>query len=159
MSLNGAIGKNGDIPWKIPGEQGLFKEFTEGKIVVMGRATWNSIPEKYRPLPNRINMMLTSTPDYSHSNCIEIASIEEALLLAEAITEYDELVFIGGQRVYEEGLPYCDTLYLTQIDGIYSGDRFFPKFNREEWGLVEKRMFTMEENGVADYTFKILQRA
>lgn len=159
-AANRAIGKDGQIPWDISAERRLFRACTMGKVVVMGRATWESIPPEYRPLPGRLNIVLSTKHRQlgDAGDCLVVPSIQHALLLAEGLADYDEVVFIGGQRVYEEGLPYCDRLYLTEIEGIYPGDRFFPKFDTNEWATMKSKYIPIEETGVAAYTFKILEK-
>ena len=159
VAKNGVIGANNDIPWRgeVPGEQQLFKEFTLGKVVIMGRNTWESLPPKYRPLPDRFNIVLTRSWEY-YSGTFQLDSLEKALMLAEAHEDYDEAVLIGGQRVYEEGLPHCDKIYLTEIHGIYPGDTYFPKLNRANWATTERREFPMTDSRRVAYTFNTLER-
>ena len=128
-AANGTIGLNGKIPWqgRLKGEQAIFKEYTKDKAVIMGRKTWYSIPSKFRPLPNRLNLVLTSKPK-GLETCTEMLSLESALLTAEQVPGYTEAVLIGGQRVYEEGLKFCDTLYLTTLDANLPRGYIFPGY-------------------------------
>lgn len=165
VALNRAIGKDGRIPWMIPGEQELFKRYTIGKAVVMGRATWYSIPEKFRPLPGRLNIVLTSHPEeFEKVRCMTAASVSEAIGLVVEGKLFDELVFVGGERVYEEGVPKCSKLYLTTVEGIYPGDRFFPELDMKKWRVKEKEYFplvdevAMKKIRSVAYRFEILER-
>lgn len=166
VALNRTIGKEGKIPWIIPGEQELFKRYTVGKAVAMGRVTWDSIPEKFRPLSDRLNIVVTSRPeDLEGAGCLTAVSIPKAMSLVwERKEQYDELVFIGGERVYEEALPWCRKLYLTTVEGIYPGDRFFPELDKKAWFVEKEEYFsmvdevTMEQIRPVAYTFQILRR-
>lgn len=165
MARNRVIGKDNDIPWrgKLKGEQLLFKEHTKGKVVIMGRKTWESIPAKFRPLPGRFNIVLTSDPDYNlmlskDGNALSCRTIEDALLFANGHSDYDEAVLIGGQRVYTEGLRYCDKLYLTRVEAIFPGDTQFPEFNVNNWSLEHEESYPISEGQEFAYTFQILKR-
>ncbi len=166
VALNRTIGKDGRIPWMMPGEQELVKRHTMGKAVAMGRVTWESIPEKFRPLPSRLNIVITSRPEeLEGAGCLTAVSIPEAMSLVwERKNQYDELVFAGGERVYKDALPWCRKLYLTTVDGIYPGDRFFPKLDKKNWRVKEEEYFSMVDEVAMKrirpvaYTFQILER-
>ena len=136
ISKNNCIGKNGELPWNIPKDMKRVKELTVGKKVIMGRRTWESIPEKYRPLPNRKNIVITSDADYPLPDGVErYATVEDAV---NAHTD-EEIVGFGGQRIFEAMLPLADTLYITHVDQIVEGgDAFFPAINPEVWKEVER---------------------
>lgn len=159
VALNRTIGKDGGIPWqgKLPGEQALFKKCTEGKPVIMGRKTWESLPAAVRPLPNRTNIVLTSKPSL-FSDRFEFDNLEDALIFCDTIKDAGEAVLIGGQRVYEEGLKYCSTLYLSELEAIYPGDSFFPEFDKNEWGLTFEKNFPMTDKRPISYKFRIYRR-
>lgn len=132
-SSNNVIGKNGCIPWDIPGEKNQFKELTTGNIVVMGRKTYEEIG---RPLPNRKTIVISSTKKYEGENLFTAGSVKEALELAAGSPELASLnVFIaGGYGVYKEALPYVDAMYITEIHmQIEDGDVFFPDFNTADF--------------------------
>lgn len=125
-SKNRVIGRNGRIPWKIENEQKRFKALTTGNVVVMGRRTYEEIG---RPLPNRTNVVVSSTRTFD--GCIMVQSLSEAL---EMFPDRD--IFIsGGSRLYEECLPYVDIMYITKIEAYIEGDAFFPIFDES---LFEK---------------------
>lgn len=159
LAANRVIGKDNDIPWRgrVPGEQDLFKTYTMGKVVIMGRRTWESIPSKFRPLKNRMNIVVTRQQSLG-SNVMCVPTIEEALLFASVLRSYDEAVLIGGQRIYEEGLRYCDTLYLTKLDAIFPGDTFFPEIVEGEWYTDHKQEFPLGEGRSIEYSFNVLRR-
>ena len=119
---NRVIGRDGHMAWHIPGEQRRFRELTTGAAVVMGRRTWEDIA---RPLPNRMNIVLSRDPDFSASGCRIARSLDEAISLAGGLDIY----ISGGAAVYAQALPLADRLYLTEIDAAYPGDTFFPAFD------------------------------
>ena len=116
--LNGEIGKDNDLLWKKQkADMALFKTLTNGTTVVMGRNTWESIPEKFRPLPNRVNIVVSRTL-VDIPGAIAVGSIEEAIERAEGINT-QELWFMGGKRIYEEAFGICDRLSITRIEQSY----------------------------------------
>jgi len=132
VSENNVIGKDGDIPWHIPEDLKHFKEKTTGNAVIMGRKTFESLPEDYKPLPERKNIVLTrSGLKNEYEQVEEVESLEEAYRQAG---EFSEKAFIiGGASIYEQTLDQCDKLVLTRIHEEYEGDTFFPEINKEKW--------------------------
>lgn len=125
-----AIGKNGEIPWHIPEDLKHFKEKTTGHPVIMGRKTFESLPENFRPLPERTNIVLTRSD--MDKEGVEIAkSFQKAYSIARDHGE--EAFIIGGASVYEQALPQADRMILTEVKKEVDGDTFFPEFDREEW--------------------------
>jgi len=122
-----AMGINNGLIWRLPTDMARFKALTVGQVVIMGRNTWDSIPEKFRPLPDRYNIVVSRTLSIRPGIAIA-GSLENALLLAKA-QNTERVCFIGGARIYEEGLRYADTLYLTLVDDPEKeGDVFFPSY-------------------------------
>ena len=119
---NRVIGRAGRIPWKIPGEQLRFRELTLGNVVIMGRRTYEEIG---RPLPERINIIVSTTRRFSGENLLSASSLEDAISLAGE----RDIYIIGGARLYEEALPWADRLYITEINCSVEGDTFFPHFD------------------------------
>lgn len=122
---NNAIGKDGDIPWsgKLRDEMRHFKKYTMGKIVVMGRKTYDSIPEKFKPLVGRNNVVLTRDRTWSSPGCTVMHDIDEIL----AISATEEICVIGGAEIYKLFLPIADRLIVTVVDTeVENGDTFFP---------------------------------
>jgi dihydrofolate reductase len=130
VAKNGVIGADGGIPWRLPGEQLVFKNATMGHTLVMGRATYESIG---RPLPGRTTIVLTRDPDWRADGVTTAASIEEALALAEG-----DVYVAGGAAVYEAALPYADEQLLSEIDLEPDGDTFYPEFDRAVWSEVSR---------------------
>ncbi len=130
VARNGVIGADGGIPWRVPGEQLVFKEATMGHTLVMGRATYDSIG---RPLPGRTTIVLTRDPDWAADGVLTASSIEEALSLAEG-----DVWVAGGATVYEAALPYAEAQLLSEIDLEPEGDTFYPSYVAEEWSEVSR---------------------
>ncbi|MBQ9987164.1 MAG: dihydrofolate reductase [Erysipelotrichales bacterium] len=122
MSKNRVIGNNGTIPWNIPGELTRFKELTTNNVVIMGRRTYEDIG---RPLPNRENIIVSTTHTYEAENCRTARSLQEAIELAGE----QEIYIGGGARLYEEAIPLVDKMYITEVDLEVEGDTFFPCFD------------------------------
>lgn len=132
-----AIGKDGRLLVTIPADQQMFLRETTGKVVVMGRKTLESLPGG-QPLGNRVNLALTRDRNYKVKGAVIRHSVEEAL---ETLDEYDsrDVYIIGGQSIYEQFLPYCDTAHVTAIDYTYDADTFFPNLDQDtEWKLAEE---------------------
>ena len=129
-SKNNVIGRNGEIPWKIKGEQKFFKELTTGNIVVMGRKSYEEIGH---PLPNRQNIIVSKTMKYEGENLITVSSLAEALALADNSNIY----IAGGYGLYKEAIPFVDVMYITEVDmNIEDGDVFFPEFDVNDFDLI-----------------------
>src|SRR3989338_3736628 len=122
------MGKDGKLPWHIPSELQYFAEKTRGNVVIMGRKSWESIPDKYRPLPDRLNIVLTRSHDFELPEGVMRAnSLDHALNLAQARSN-QEIFVIGGAGVFKEALrhPQCTTLYVTEILQTFDCDTFLP---------------------------------
>ncbi len=120
-----AIGFQNALLWHIPEDFKHFKEITSGHAVIMGERTYKSIG---RPLPNRVNIILSLDPDFSPEGCIVVGSIDDALVKARE-TEQEEIFIIGGASIYQQFLPYADRLYLTLVEGEFEADTFFPDYS------------------------------
>lgn len=132
VASNGVIGRNNNLPWNLPDDMKYFMQTTKTHHVIMGRKNYESIPEKFRPLPNRVNIVVSRQREFKAPNCILLHSMEEALRFAESHGE-PEVFIIGGAEIYLAGLPYANRLYLTEIDAVVEGDTHFPPFNRQQW--------------------------
>ena len=134
MDRNRGIGKNNDLMWHLPSDMRFFKETTLGHVVVMGRKNYESIPEKYRPLPKRENAVLTRNKSYVADDCKVFHSLEECLKYYEA--EEDRKVFIiGGGEIYRQALEMnaVDEMYISHINHSFGADTFFPSFDLKGW--------------------------
>jgi dihydrofolate reductase len=145
---NGAIGRNGQLLWREPEDQRHFRRVTMGSPVLMGRKTWDSLPERFRPLPGRRNLVLSRDPTWRADGAEAVASLDEALRAAAGA---DKLSVIGGAQIYALVLPRADELVLTEIDADLDGDTFFPAWERSRFAETARERHT-SESGVP-YSF------
>lgn len=125
-SKNNVIGNNNKLPWNISEDMKRFKELTTGNVVIMGRKTYESLPEQFRPLPNRLNIVITRNPDYKPNGVMVYDDLQKAILKAGT---NKEIFIIGGGEIYKEGLKFADRLYITEVDGEFEGDTYFPEIS------------------------------
>lgn len=129
-SKNNVIGKNGEIPWKIKGEQKQFRELTTGNVVVMGRKSYEEIGH---PLPNRKNIIVSKTQKFTGENLVTVGSLQEAI----DISSGEKIYIAGGYGLFEEAIPLVDKMYITEVDMIIDdGDVFFPEFDCSEFDVA-----------------------
>jgi dihydrofolate reductase len=151
-AANGTIGRGGELPWHLPSDMRHFRELTTGHTVLMGRKTFESIPSKYRPLPERRNLVLSSSAELELSGAEVFHDLPSALEACES-----ECFVIGGGTVYDETLPLADRVYATEVEHNLEGDTFFPSIDSPEWQLAE-RSASIEENGL-NLSFAVYERA
>lgn len=132
VAKNGVIGNANKLPWHLPEDLKHFKELTTGHAVIMGRKTWESLPERFRPLPGRRNIVITRNPAYQAPGATVVHSLAEALKVGAGGTA-EKLFVIGGAELYAHALPLAKRLELTEIDAAFEGDAYFPAFDRGEW--------------------------
>ena len=131
VAKGGAIGKEGKIPWKIPGEQRQFKDLTTGHVVIMGRTSYEEIGH---PLPERTKIVVSKTKAFSGENLYTVKSLQEAIERAGQ----EEIFIAGGAEIFQEALPLADKIYMTYVDmEVPDADRFFPDFSKEEYKREE----------------------
>ena len=175
MDRNRLIGKDGGMPWHLPGEMQYFKKVTMGKPLIMGRKTYESIG---RPLPGRISIVVTrnadwpdsgdnAVRDYLSSGQLRVSStVDEAFIVAQGIVSGDtantedavtgkEVAVVGGAAICELAMPYCQRLYLTVIDAEFEGDTWLSSFKRDDWNLVSDSPTSM---GGFDLSYQVLER-
>jgi dihydrofolate reductase len=153
VARNRVIGQDNRLLWHLPDDMRYFRETTRGRPVLMGRRTWESLPEKFRPLPGRLNVILSRNPGYSTPGAILADSLARAI---EKAGSDDESFVIGGAELYRQALPLAERLYLTEIAAEFSGDAYFPEIRRDEWKEI-KRSPTHNEAGLG-YAFVVYQR-
>jgi len=158
VSENGVIGKDNDLIWHLPNDMRFFKETTMGHHVIMGRKNFESIPHKYRPLPNRTNVVITRQKDYKAEGCVVVNSIEAALEVAKQNGDHEPFI-IGGGQIYKITLEnnLVDRIYLTKIYHAFDGDTFFPELN-SDWEEVNKVENKADEKHKYNYDFITLER-
>jgi dihydrofolate reductase len=144
VARGGVIGRDGDIPWRLPEDVEHFKNLTTGHAVVMGRRTWDSLPDRFRPLPGRRNVVVTRNAGWSADDAERAGSVEEALVL---LADEANVFVIGGAEIYAAALPYADELLLTEIDADIEGDTSFPRWDRRAFEETDR-----DERQTADGT-------
>lgn len=149
------IGKNNDLMWHLPNDMKFFKETTQNQIVVMGRKNYDSIPEKYRPLPNRLNVVLTRNEDFQAPHCEVFTSLEACFEHFKNETERTVFI-IGGGEIYKMALESGRTeeMYITYIDKEYGADTFFPSINESQWKSEEILRQYIDERHEASFVVK-----
>ena len=152
VSRNGVIGRDNQLPWKLPDDLAYFKRVTMGKPVVMGRRTWESIG---MPLPGRLNIVVSATPGYVAPGAIVARTLDEAW---RAAGEAPEVAVIGGRRIFEETLPVADRIHLTEVDAVVQGDTFFPAFDRSRWTEREVERHPADARHEHPFRIVVLER-
>jgi len=134
---NGTIGKDGQMPWHLPEDLAHFKRVTLGQPVIMGRKTWDSLPARFRPLPGRLNIVVTRQADWQAEGALRAGSIEEAMRLCG---DAPDAWIMGGAEIYRQAEPLACSAVVTEIDADFEGDAFAPVLGtswqeqqRESW--------------------------
>lgn len=160
---NLGIGKNNRLPWRLPGDMKYFRQITSTQVdnlknaVIVGRKTWESIPEKMRPLPGRLNVVLTRDKNYKvPQGAVVSHSLDQALEKLEE-EEIGKIFVIGGAEIYQESLrhPLVDLIYLTEISSVFDCDAFFPDYRDNFELLCESDV--QKEDGI-EYRFKVFKK-
>lgn len=156
------IGKNGKLPWHLPHDLHRFKLVTQGHTVIMGRKTWESIPEKRRPLPDRLNIVLTHEKQYELSDEVLLAhSLDEALQMTEkkqTSEKIGEKIFIiGGGKLFQEAIhhPDCRDIWYTHVKGDFGCDTFFPEISKSFKKIASSEGF--KENDI-EFAFEMYRK-
>jgi dihydrofolate reductase len=152
VAENGVIGGSGGLLWHISEDLQMFKRTTSGHPVVMGRKTFESLG---RPLPARINVVITRNPDFHHAGITVARSLEEAISLFPAS---EEVFIIGGGEIYRQAMPLADKLYLTRVGASYEGDTRFADWNPSEWTLISSENHSRGKDFPHPFDFLIYQR-
>ena len=145
VAENSVIGKDNDLIWHLPKDMRFFKETTMGHHVIMGRKNFESIPERFSPLPNRTNVVITRQRDYQAEGCLVVNSLETALEVAQNNGDKEPFI-IGGGQIYKLALEenLVDKIYLTKVHHSFKGDTFFPELS-EEWKEVNREDHEADE--------------
>jgi dihydrofolate reductase len=134
-AANGVIGRSNALPWHLPEDLAHFKRCTLGSPVIMGRRTWDSIPDRFRPLPGRLNIVLTRQADWQAHGALRAAGLDEALAL---VPQGQDAWVIGGADLYAQALPRADRAIVTEIAENFEGDAFAPEFT-PAWSEVSRQ--------------------
>lgn len=157
LADNRVIGLDNKMPWHLPADLKHFKAMTLGKPIIMGRKTWDSLG---RPLPGRLNLVVSRQPDLQLEGAETFTSLDAALLRAEQWARgqgVDELMLIGGAQLYAQALPQAQRLYLTRIEASPEGDAFFPAYDEADWARIDSQAHPAEGAAPA-YRFETWQR-
>ncbi|MER7798120.1 dihydrofolate reductase [Microbacterium sp. NPDC096154] len=159
QASNGAIGADGGMPWDLPEDMAYFKRATAESPVVMGRRTWQSFPQRFRPLPGRPNIVITRDEAFEAPGATVVHALEEALRRAAELD--DEVWVIGGAEIYRQAMPVLDELWVTRIDLDVEGDAFAPEIDGS-WQLARVDPAPGEwhtSRTGTRYRFEVLRRA
>ena len=152
VAENGIIGKDGDMPWQLPSDLKHFKQVTTGCPIIMGRLTWESIG---RPLPGRVNIVISRSALDLPDGVVGVATPEEAL---GAAGDAETVMIIGGGQIYKLFEPQAATIHLTEVHATPDGDTSFALQNPDDWHEAARERFSAGENDSADYSFITLKR-
>ena len=153
MDTNRLIGRDNQLPWKLPADMRWFREHTLGKPIVMGRKTFQSFGGK--PLPQRTNIVITQNRGFQADGAVVVHHVADAF---EQAGDVKEVMIIGGASLYEQLLPAADRLYVTEVQGEFEGDTWFPEYDTEAWELVHSSRHHADEKNNYDCEFKIYER-
>jgi dihydrofolate reductase len=156
---NGVFGKDGALPWRLKSDLQMFKALTLGKPIIMGRKTWDSLPLK--PLPGRMNIVLTRDGSFAPKNALVCETLDEALQIAREQAQedgVDEVCVIGGAAVAQLAFPKARRLYLTEVEADPEGDVILPAFDLSGWTLVKEEHHPVGEGDEYPFTFQMFER-
>jgi dihydrofolate reductase len=153
VSEDWGIGKNNDLLWHLPDDLKRFKKLTSGNTILMGKKTWESLPR--RPLPNRINIVLTDNREDKFEGAVTAFSIDDAI---SKCNKEDEIFIIGGGSIYRQFMPIADKLYITHVHSKTPADIYFPEIDPAVWKVSESEECTDTEKYPVPYTYKIYLR-
>ena len=151
IGRNNALGNKNKMPWYLPADFAYFKKVTMGQPVIMGRKTFESIG---KPLPGRINIVITRSTSFSYEGCIVVDSIDKA---KELVKDKDSFI-IGGLEIYRAFLPMADKMYITEIDNEFEADTFFTEIDYSKWKLVSSETGVKDEKNPFDYKWLVYDR-
>lgn len=147
VARNGTIGRDNQLLWRLPEDMVHFRQVTQGCPVIMGRKTWDSLPERFRPLPGRHNIVLTRQSSWQAQGATRTDSLAEALHLAEVGMAHTpeparptRICIIGGAQIYAQAIGMADELILTEVGRDEEGDAFFPSWNRRAFSVSDRRL-------------------
>ena len=160
MDANRLIGRDNALPWRLPDDMRWFRAQTIGKPCIMGRKTYDSLPDRFRPLPGRLNIVVTRNREYEALGAVVVHSVAEALAAAGAV---EEVIIVGGADLFHALLPYVARLYLTEVHGATEAqpgahDVFFPDISAVAWREVYREHHPADDRHPLPFTWLILER-
>jgi dihydrofolate reductase len=156
VAENGVIGRDGGLPWRLSSDLKRFKADTMGKPIVMGRKTWESLPK--RPLPGRLNIVVTRDAEYKAEGAVIVRSLPEAIEAAGDGNAPDEAAVIGGAAIFAEALPLADRLHITHVLADIDGDVHFPPIDPAVWAIISSIDYPAGENDSHPTRYVVYQR-
>jgi dihydrofolate reductase len=157
VAENNVIGRKNDLPWRLPDDMKFFMETTKGHYVVMGRKNYESLPARFKPLPDRTNVVVTRQRDFDAPGCIIVNSMEAAIGKARLGGE-TELMIIGGSDIYRLALPYADRLYMTEVHASPEGDVHFPDYDKSDWKEMSRVHHSSDERHAFSFDFVVYEK-
>ena len=157
VSRNRVIGKNNDLPWSLPDDMKYFMQTTTGHHVIMGRKNYESIPEKFRPLPNRPNIILSRQKNLQIAGTQVVHTLEAAISIAEKNNE-SEMFIIGGAEIFSLGMQVTQRMYLTEIAADVEGDTYFPAFDKNVWREISRKHHPADDRHRYAFDFVVYER-
>jgi dihydrofolate reductase len=159
MGKHREIGKDNDLLWRLPRDMKFFKETTQGHTVVMGRKNWESIPEKFRPLPNRKNIVISRNADYKAEGAELITDLKDLPQHLDANSD-QKCFIIGGAQIYQLALEQdlVDEMYITQVEETFDADTYFPFINWENWEEDDVLEYEKDEKNPHSFVIKKFTR-
>jgi len=158
VAQNGVIGRDNQLPWRIPAEMKYFKATTIGKPVVMGRKTFESLG---KPLPQRTNIVVTRDKQFNAENIIVVNDLDNAFEVADEIAQRDgaaEIMVIGGADIYRQALPHAHTLYYTEVKIDAEGDAYFRDIDWSQWRMESQQDFAPLDDQIPGYSVMLWRR-
>lgn len=157
VAENGVIGKDNDLVWSLPDDMKYFMNTTKNHFIILGRKNYESLPPKFRPLPNRTNVVITRQPAFQLDDAFVVHSLDDAFALCKN-GKQERIFVIGGGQIYKQALPQTDTLYITEIHQAFEGDTFFPEYDKNEWYEVSREHHKKDDRHKYSFDFVIYKR-
>jgi len=157
VAENKVIGKDNNLVWKLPKDMKYFMHTTLGHHVIMGRKNYESLPHKFKPLKNRVNIVVTRQSEYTAQGTVLVNSIRNGLEYAENNGE-SEVFIIGGGEIYAESMDVVSRMYITEVKESFEGDTFFPEFDRNLWREVSRTLNFPDDKHQFAYDFVVLEK-
>ena len=152
-----AIGKNNDMIWHLPDDLKYFKDKTRHHHILMGRKNFDSLGEKYQPLPHRINIVITHNKDWRHDSVKVFHCVEDGIAFAKENNE-EELFIIGGGQIYKEGLKYANRLYITEVNAQFpDAEAYFPEFDQSKWKEVSRLHHSKDDRHTFEFDYVVYE--
>ena len=155
IGKNNELGRNNDLLWRLKSDMNFFKSTTSGHWVIMGRKSWESLPPRFRPLPNRVNCVVSRNSDFQAEGAQVFPNLELAIATARQ-SNAEKVFIIGGAQIYSQSLieNLVDEMYLTHVDATFDdADVFFPAIEKSQWDIREVGHFAEDENNEHSGTF------